>query len=160
MSKLPIIWEEYHYIHFEKSTDWKWSVGIVSATFAIVAFLIGSLTFGFLILISTLVLLIHALQPPQLLRFEINQTGIRVDQEKWDFDTFKSFWIEDNREHHIHSRILLKTDGMLSSLIILPLPLETDQRDIEDIRSELSKVLPEKFARESLFQRLLEYFGF
>jgi hypothetical protein len=94
------------------------------------------------------------------LRFEINQTGVRVDQEKWDFDKIKSFWIEDNREHHIHSRVLLKTDGMLSSMISLPLPLETDQVDIEDIRSELSKVLPEKLIQESLFQRVLEYFGF
>mgnify|MGYP000963290559 CR=1 FL=1 len=160
MSKLPIIWEEYHYVHFEKSTDWKWSVGIVSATFAIVAFLVGSLTFGFLILVSTLVLFIHALQPPHLLRFEINQTGIRVDQEKWDFNQLRSFWIEDNREHHIHSRILFKTNGILSTLLVLPLPLETDQIDIEDLREELSKVLPEVRTHETLFQRVLEYFGF
>lgn len=160
MSKLPIIWEEYHYVHYEKSTDWKWSVGIVSATIAIVSFLVGSLTFGFLILVSTLVLLIHALQPPHLLRFEINPTGVRIDQEKWDFSMIKSFWIEDNRMHHIHSKILFKTHNTLSSLLILPLPLETDQTDIEDLREELLKVLKEEKTRESIFQKLLEYFGF
>ena len=160
MSKLPIIWEEYHYVHYEKTTDWKWSVGIVSATIAVVAFLIGSLTFGFLVLVATLVLFIQALQPPHLLRFEINPTGVRVDQEKWDFSVLQGFWIEDNREHHIHSRVLFKTNGMISSLLVLPLPLETDQADIEDIREELSKVLKETPIRESLFQRVLEYFGF
>ncbi len=160
MSKLPIIWEEYHYVHYEKSTDWKWSVGIVSATIAIVSFLVGSLTFGFLILVSTLVLLIHALQPPHLLRFEINPTGVRIDQEKWDFSMIKSFWIEDNRMHHIHSKILFKTHNVLSSLLILPLPLETDQTDIEDLREELLKVLKEEKTQESIFQKLLEYFGF
>ena len=160
MSKLPIIWEEYHYVHYEKSTDWKWSVGIVSATIAIVSFLVGSLTFGFLILVSTLVLLIHALQPPHLLRFEINPTGVRIDQEKWDFSMIKSFWIEDNRMHHIHSKILFKTHNALSSLLILPLPLETDQTDIEDLREELLKVLKEEKTQESIFQKLLEYFGF
>ena len=39
MSKLPIIWEEYHYIHFEKNKDWKWSVGIVSITVALISFM-------------------------------------------------------------------------------------------------------------------------
>ena len=103
MSKLPILWEEYHYVHMEKDKDWKWSVGIVSGTLAILGFMLGSLTFGFLIIISTLVLLIQALKPPQILRFEIHESGIRVEQEKWTYKDIKSFWIEDNREHHLLS---------------------------------------------------------
>lgn len=160
MSKLPFIWEEFHYVHYEKSTDWKWSVGIVSSTIAIIAFMLGSMTFGFLILIGTLVLLIHALQPPHILRFEVNQSGVRIDQEKWPLADLKAFWIEDNREHHIQSRILFRTDKPLSSLLVLPLPLVTDQADLHDLRDELLKLLPEEKLHESVFQKLLEYFGF
>ncbi len=160
MSKLPIIWEEYHYVHFEKSTDWKWSVGIISTTIALIAFMVASITFVFLILVGTVVLLIHALQPPRMLRFEINQNGVRIDQEKWDFPELHSFYIEDNREFHIHSRILFRTENMLSPLLVLPLPLSTDQEDLQDIRTELLKHTPEEKLTESVFQRMLEYFGF
>ncbi|MEN9604557.1 MAG: hypothetical protein RJB39_242 [Candidatus Parcubacteria bacterium] len=160
MTKLPIIWEEYHYVHFEKSKDWKWSVGIISVTIALVAFMLTSITFGFLILVATLVLLIHALQPPKMLRFEIHQSGVRIDQEKWNFSDLKSFYIEDNREFHNHSRILFRTDHVMSPLLVLPLPLSTDQRDLHDLREELTKLLPEEKMAESFFQRMLEYFGF
>lgn len=161
MSKLPIIWEEYHYVHVEKDKDWKWSVGIVSTTLAILAFMLGSLTFGFLIIISTLVLLIYAFRPPHLVRFEIHQNGLRIDQEKWDMHDLKAFWIEDKREFHTHSRILFRTDTFWSPLLILPLPLSVDQKDLHDIREELLKAnIPEEKLNESLFQKLLEYFGF
>ncbi len=160
MSKLPIIWEEYHYVHFEKSAEWKWSVGIVSVTIALVAFMVASITFGFLILIATSVLLIHALQAPKMLRFEINQSGVRIDQERWAFSDLHSFYIEDNREYHTHSRVLFRTENTFSPLLVLPLPLTTDQDDLHDIRTELLKHTPEEKLTESVFQRMLEYFGF
>lgn len=160
MSKLPIIWEEYHYVHYEKSSDWKWSVGIVSVTISLISFMFANITFGVLILIGTATLLMHALQAPKILRFEINTTGIRIDQETWSFSTLKSFWIEDNKEYHIPSRILFQTDGMIATMLSLPLPIETDQKDIHDIHEELVKILPEKRISESIFQKILEYLGF
>ncbi len=160
MSKLPIIWEEYHYLHYEKNSDWKWSVGIVSVTIALISFMFANITFGILILIGTGSLLLHALQPPRLLRFEINTTGVRIDQDSWSFSKLKSFWIEDNKEYHIPSRILFQTDALVATILSLPLPIETDQHDIHDIHEELVKILPEKQITESLFQKILEYLGF
>jgi hypothetical protein len=160
MSKLPIVWEEYHYLHYEKNTDWKWSVGIVSVTITLISFMFANITFGVLILVGTGALLMHALQKPKRLRFEINTTGVRIDQETWSFSTLKSFWIEDNKEYHIPSRILFQTDGIVATMLSLPLPIETDQKDIHDIHEELVKILPEKKISESLFQKVLEYMGF
>lgn len=160
MSKLPIIWEEYHYLHYEKDSDWKWSVGIVSTTIALISFMFANITFGFLILIGTAALLMHALQAPKKLRFEINTTGIRIDQEVWSFSNLKAFWIEDNKEYHIPSRILFETEGSIATMLSLPLPIETNQQDIHDIHEELVKILPEKKISESLFQKVLEYIGF
>lgn len=160
MSKLPIIWEEYHYLHFEKNSDWKWSVGIISVTIALISFMFSNITFGVLIIVATGALLMHALQTPRMLRFEINTTGIRIDQESWSFTSLKSFWIEDNKQYHIPSRILFETDFMTSPILSLPLPIQTDQKDIHDIHEELVKILPEKQINESFFQKILESFGF
>jgi hypothetical protein len=160
MSKLPIIWEGYHYQHFEKDADWKWSVTIISVTISIISFMFANITFAILILIATFALLMHALQTPRILRFEINTTGVRIDQEKWSFSKMHAFWIEDNRAHHIPSRILFQTDGIIDTLLVLPLPIETDGTDIHDIHEELVKILPEKELNESLVQKMLEYAGF
>ena len=160
MSKLPIIWEEYHYLHFEKSSDWKWSVGIVSITISLISFMFGNITFGVLVLVATGALLMHALERPKKLRFEINTAGVRIDQEVWSFSSLKSFWIEDNKQYHIPSRILFETDLLTSPILSLPLPIETDQTDIHDIHEELVKILPEKLLTESFFQKILEYLGF
>ena len=160
MSKLPIIWEEYHYLHYEKNSDWKWSVGIVSITIALISFMFSNITFGVLILVGTGALLLHALQRPEVLRFEINTTGIRIEQETWSFSNIKSFWIEDNKQYHIPSRVLFETNLLTSPILSLPLPISTDQDDLHDIHEELVKILPEKYITESFFQKVLEYLGF
>ena len=160
MSKLPIIWEEYHYLHYEKNSDWKWSVGIVSVTVALISFMFSNITFGVLTLIGTGALLLHALQRPKLLRFEINTTGIRIEQETWSFSNIKSFWIEDNKQYHIPSRVLFETNILTSPILSLPLPISTNQDDLHDIHEELVKILPEKYITESFFQKMLEYLGF
>ena len=160
MSKLPIIWEEYSHMFFQKDKDWKLSVGIISGTITLISFMFSNITFGVLILVSTAVLLLYAFKEPKLVRSEINTKGVRVNQEFWSFTNIRYFWIEDNREHHIHSRILFATEGLLDSLLILHLPLNTTNDDIDTIHEELVKILPETKIQESIFQKILEYLGF
>ena len=160
MNKLPIIWEEYNYLYFEKDKDWKWSVTIIASTISLISFMFSNITFGILIIVSTLALLIHAFKEPKILRYEINTTGIRINQSSWNFSDIRSFWIEDNRENHTHSRILLSTTNLVDSLLILTLPLEINHKQIHDIHEELVKILPEERLSESFFQKLFEYLGF
>ncbi len=160
MSKLPMVWEEYNYLYFPKDKDWKWSVCIISVTIALISFMFSNITFGILVLIATGVLLLHAFKEPRINRFEINTKGVRVDQEFWSFTDIRSFWIEDNREHHIHSRILFSTNGVIDSLLVISLPLNVTNDQIHDIHEELVKILPEQRMQESIFQKALEYLGF
>ncbi len=85
---------------------------------------------------------------------------MRINQQFWSFSDVKSFWIEDNREHHIHSKILFSTSGLLDPLIIMTLPLNTTNDEVHDIHEELVKILPEQRLSESVFQKGLEYLGF
>jgi hypothetical protein len=120
----------------------------------------SNITFGVLVLIATTALLIHAFKEPRIVRFEINTVGVRVNQEFWSFTDIRSFWIEDNRTHHIHSRILFSTNGILDSLLVVPLPINTSNDEIHSIHEELVKILPEERISESIFQKVLEYVGF
>ncbi len=155
-----MVWEEYNHLYVPKDSDWKWSVGIISVTLALISFMFSNITLGALILISTCVLLIHAFKEPSLTRFEINSKGVRVNQEFWSFSDIRSFWIEDNREHHIHSRILFSTNGIVDTLLVITLPLDTTDNEIHVIHEELVKILPEERLQESIFQKMLEYLGF
>ncbi len=155
-----MVWEEYSHLYVPKDKDWKLSVAIISITIALISFMFSNITFGFLIIVSTAVLLIHAFNEPKVTRFEINTKGIRVNQEFWSFTDIRSFWIEDNREHHILSRILFSHDGVLNSLLIIYLPLNATNDQIHDIHEELVKILPEQRLQESIFQSILEYLGF
>lgn len=155
-----MVWEEYNYLYFPKDKDWKWSVCIISVTIALISFMFSNITFGILVLIATGVLLLHAFKEPRINRFEINTKGVRVDQEFWSFTDIRSFWIEDNREHHIHSRILFSTNGVIDSLLVISLPLNVTNDQIHDIHEELVKILPEQRMQESIFQKALEYLGF
>ncbi len=155
-----MVWEEYSHLYFPKDKDWKWSVAIISITIALISFMFSNITFGILVLISTCALLLHAFKEPRLTRFEINTKGVRVDQEFWSFTDIRSFWIEDNREHHIHSRILFSTNGIIDSLLVISLPLTASNDEIHDIHVELVKILPEQRMQESIFQKALEYLGF
>lgn len=155
-----MVWEEYNHLYFPKDKDWKWSVAIISITIALISFMFSNITFGMLILISTTVLLIHAFNEPKITRFEINTKGVRVNQEFWSFTDIRSFWIEDNREHHIHSRILFSTSGLVDSMLVISLPLSATNDEIHDIHEELVKILPEVRLQESIFQKALEYVGF
>jgi hypothetical protein len=160
MSKLPMVWEEYNYLYYVKDKNWKWSVSIIALTIALISFMFSNITFGVLILVATFVLLLHAFKEPRIIRFEINTSGVRVNQESWSFSDLRSFWIEDNREHHIHSRILFTTNKVVDSLLILLLPLDTNHEQIHAIHEELVKILPEDRVSESIFHKLLEYLGF
>jgi hypothetical protein len=160
MSKLPMVWEEYNYLYYVKDKNWKWSVTIIALTIALISFMFSNITFGALVLVATSVLLLHAFKEPKVIRFEINTSGIRVNQESWSFSELRSFWIEDNREHHIHSRILFTTDKIMDTLLILSLPLDTNHEQIHDIHGELVKILPEERISESIFHKILEYLGF
>lgn len=155
-----MVWEEYNYMYFAKDKDWKWSVGIIATTIALISFMFNNITFGILIIVSTLVLLIHAFKEPKVLRFEINTTGVRVNQKTWNFSELRSFWIEDNRKLHVNSRILFSTTDLYDSLLILTLPLDTKNEELHNIHEELVKILPEERVRESIFHTILEYLGF
>lgn len=155
-----MVWEEYNYLYYAKDKDWKLSVIIIASTIALISFMFNNITFGMLILVATFVLMLHAFKEPRMIRFEINTTGVRVNQESWSFSELVSFWIEDNREHHIHSRILFTTNKPIDSLLILSLPIDTNHEQIHAIHEELVKILPEERVSESIFHKLLEYLGF
>jgi hypothetical protein len=91
---MNLSWTAPEYMHTEKSADWYWIVGIISATLAVIAIIFGNALFGVLILVSAFTLSMYASRPPHTLNITVSDKGVQVDNIFYPYNTLESFWIE------------------------------------------------------------------
>lgn len=150
-----IQWQAHEYEYIEKDTNWFWAVGIITAALALVAILVGNILFALVILLAGFTLSLHAARKPDIVNFEINPKGVKVDATLYPFSTLESFWVDELNE--INPKIIFKSEKPFMPVIILPMPAETDP---EDIREYLRYYLEEEEMYEPLSHKLMEYLGF
>ncbi len=148
-----IEWQAPEYIHTEKTTDWYWIVGIIAISIAIISFILNDIIFGLLILVSTFTLSLFASRPPKTVKHELNNTGVEKGQTVYPYTEIKSFWVETTDRY---PRILFKVDHHFSPYFYFLIHPD----DADEIRDFLSNHLTEEKMTESIFEKLLIYFGF
>jgi hypothetical protein len=150
----PIIgWSAPEHYHYEKSSDWYWAVGIITATAAVLAFIFGQIIFGIFIIVAAVTLCLHAATNPRLVRYEINDRGIVVNNVLYPFLSLESFWIDTL---HPEPKILIKSQKMFMPIISVPI----EEVDPEDVRTILLHYIAETEHIEPFTQKLLEVLGF
>jgi hypothetical protein len=151
MEKLE--WQAPEYIHTEKTGDWYWIVGIISVSIFLISAILGDIIFGLLVLVSTFALSLFASRPPETVTHEIAGSGITKGGLHINYDEIKSFWVETTDRY---PRILFKTDRHFSPYFIFLIHPD----DADQIRVFLQNHLKEEKMTESIFEKLLIYFGF
>ncbi|MEX0934825.1 MAG: hypothetical protein WDZ70_00675 [Candidatus Paceibacterota bacterium] len=146
-------WQAHEYEHSEKTTDWFWVVGLIAATLAVIAILMQNLLFALLIIIATIALLLLAVRKPRVIRFEINEKGVVVDELLYPFSTLESFWVEDR---FFKDKLIIKSQKPLMPLLIIPL----EGVGPEETRQIMLQFLPEEEQEEPLSHSLMERLGF
>ncbi|MDB5259714.1 MAG: protein of unknown function with transrane region [Candidatus Taylorbacteria bacterium] len=154
MAAAPIIsWHALEHHHTEKTSDWYWSVGIIAATAAALAFIFGNVIFGILIIVGTTALLLASSKHPRLMYCEINDRGVVMGDILYPFLTLESFWIDP---HQHPSKILIKSQKVFMPYITVHI----DDVDPEEVREVLLNYIAETQHHEPLTQKILEYLGF
>jgi hypothetical protein len=148
----PISWEAPRHIHTSKNQDWYWSVGIITLALATVAFLFGNPITGIFILLASTVLVMHASRPPSLVRYEINDRGIMMDETLYPFLTLESFWIP----HDDIPKILIKSRKTFMPLIVIYI----HDIDPEKVREVLLTYIAETEHHEPILIQIMEKLGF
>lgn len=156
MKQPPFIWEAHEYFFREKTSDWYWAVGIVTLCVSVLSMIFGNVLFGLIVLIGGFILSIFAARRPNLIRFELNKSGILINKRLYPFSALESFFVEDNRHHDMQSKLLLKSQRLVVPLIVVPL----EGIDPEDIRDFLLDHLLEEHHTEPLGQKIMEGLGF
>ena len=149
-----ISWNAPSHFYVEKSSDWYWSVGIITIALAVVAFIFGEVIGGILILVASAALVIHASHPPRQIYCEINDRGIMLDKVLYPFLSLDSFWVPHDE---LPAKIILKSSKTFMPLIVIYIAEDIDP---ENIREILLRYIAETEHNEPFLKRLLEKFGF
>jgi len=148
-----IEWRSPQYIHTDKSNDWYWIVGIITASIALIAIILNNIIFAVLIIVCSFTLSLFAHHKPEVVTNEIGPKGVRKGMMFYPYDHMECFWVETG-DHY--PRILFKLKQKLSQFVVILIQIE----DADNMTHLLSEHIPEERITESLFEKILIYFGF
>ena len=146
-------WNAYEHEHIPRASDWYWALGIVAVSAALTSILFHNVLFALLILIAAGILGMLANVPPDLVRFEISDRGIRVGDTMHRFEEIISFWVEE--EGQDRPLLLVDTVKLMAPNLIIPL----ENIDPHAVRSYLREHAEEVPMKEPVGHKILEFFG-
>ncbi len=114
-------WEGTEYDHNPKSTDWYWSLGIISVAGTVAAILFGNYLLAVLIIIAAGAITLHAAKHPPLHRFRLVEHGIVIGDDIHPFERMISFSVLEDVEGKLPPMLSIKTMSWLSPHLIIPL---------------------------------------
>src|SRR3989338_5676837 len=146
-------WSAFEHEHVPRGRDWYLALGIVAVSAAITSILFHDVLFAVLILIAAGTLAMLANVPPEIVRFEISDRGIRAGDTMHRFEEIISFWVEE--EGHDRPLLLVDTVKLMSPNLIIPL----ENIDPHVVRSYLREHAEEIPMKEPVSHKILEFFG-
>jgi hypothetical protein len=99
----PLHWQGTEYVHHEKDAVWFVIFGVVVVILMAAAiFLVQSWTFGVLIPVMAIALIVYTRRPPRLIDYTLSPKGLYVNDHLYAFSEFKGFGvIRDGNEYSI-----------------------------------------------------------
>ncbi|HEY4500355.1 MAG TPA: hypothetical protein VJH25_01025 [Candidatus Paceibacterota bacterium] len=147
-------WQAPEYPYKKKSTDWYWTVSIISTALVVTAVIFGNVLFGVVIAIGVFTLTMFASRKPDIISVEINDKGIAVDKTLYPYQSIESFYLDEN--HH-GPRLIIKSKKVVVPLIAIPL---SRNENPDDLRAFLSAHLKEEVFEQGIMQTLFDRLGF
>lgn len=148
-----ISWHAPAHFYVEKKSDWYWVVGIITLAITAVCIIFGQIIPAIFVIVAAVALVLHASHPPKNIYCEINDRGIMVDTNLYQFLSLDSFWIPHDEYPH---KLILKSRKLFMTLIVVYI----DEIDPEQVREILLKYIAETEHHEPFLKHLLERFGF
>jgi hypothetical protein len=147
-------WQTPEYPYTEKSSDWFWTIGIITAALVVTSIIFGNLLFGLVLALGSFTLTMFAARKPGMVTVEVDDKGIKLNKVLYPFNTLDAFSLDE--EHHAGPRLLLKSKKVVMPLVSVPVVLENH----EELREFLSANLSEESLSEGFLQTIFERLGF
>jgi hypothetical protein len=152
--KSRLSWRAPEYVYYEKSTDWFWALGIITATLLAIAAYQQSFVFLLLIIVGAFGILIYAVRKPVVVDISISGEGVRVADRLFLYENLKSFWI-------FYRPGDMKILSIESGRALIPhIHIPLGSMNPVDVRALLLEFLPEKAQEESLSDSIARWIRF
>ena len=147
-------WSAYEHEHIERTPDWYWALGIVTAAVVIICILLHNVLFAVVIVLAATAIALHSRVEPHPATFEISDRGIRTNGMLHRWNEIISFYVE---EEGVERPLLLvdTTKWMSPNLII---PIEHIEPSVG--RAYLRERCREVHMHEPWAHQILAFFGF
>ena len=99
MAQALISWNAPTHVHKEKTSDWYWSVGIITLAIAVVCFIFAQIIPGIFVIMAAVALVLHSSRPPKIVHHEINDRGVVIGDTLYPFLTLESFYVPHDSKY-------------------------------------------------------------
>lgn len=152
--KEQLEWSAFEYEDKKRSVDWYWAVGIIAVCGSVAAVILNDPLFAVFIVIAAALLVFFSFQPPKLVSYKINKSGLYIADNAYSFDRIKAFWI--TQPPHAH-KLIVVTDKSFLPMLVIPI----DHIHEDDLRRIFAgKGVLETKMEEPVAHRVMEYLGF
>lgn len=150
----PISWQASEFIHHEKDGAWFLVLLAVAAVLlAVDIFVVKSWTFGVLIVVMALAVVIVGRRPPRTLNYSLSSQSLQIDDKAFSFHDFRAFGII--QEGALYSVRLIPNKRFMP-MVSLYFPAEQG----EQIVDLLGSVLPMEHIERDPIDKIVEKIRF
>ena len=147
-----IEWEAPEYNHKKRTPDFLWTIGLVAFVLAVVAIWLGNIVFAIFVLVAGASLIMFNTREPNQMIFSIKTEGLLVGKDKYEWKNIKGFNIIKG---DLYGKLLIETTKYFLPVYTIPLPTSI----VEEVKTELSKVIPKAEIKESASMAFAEKIG-
>ena len=146
MENLPskIKWSALEYEFHEKTPEWYWALGIITAALVLAAVILHNFLFAVLVVLAGFSVGLYGSRRPRMTLHEINSGGVSLGNKNFNYDSIDHFWI--NYDPPAKKELILESKKTFSTHTVILL----GNAEPEQIRRYLLQYLKEKKIEESL----------
>ena len=146
MDNLPskIRWNAPEYEFHEKTPEWYWALGIITAALVLAAVVLHNFLFAVFAVLAGFSVGLHGSRKPRIIIHEINSGGLSFGNRNLNYEDIGHFWINYNPP--IKKDLILESKRTFSTHTVILL----GDADPEQTRRYLLQYLKEKKIEESL----------
>ena len=146
MENLPskIKWSALEYEFHEKTTEWYWALGIITAALVLAAVILHNFLFAVFAVLAGFSVGLYGTRRPRTILHEINSGGVSLGNKNFNYEHIDHFWINYNPP--AKKELILESKKTFSAHTVILL----GNADPEQIRRYLLQYLKEKKIDESL----------
>lgn len=146
-----VSWEASEFVHRDKNSSWFIGTIVVGALFALFAlFVLKEMLFTIVIVVMTATVLFLAARPPRILRYQLTEGGLRINETHYAYHEFRGFGVV--MDGGIHYITLLPIKRFMPAI-----DLYFPQENGETIVDLLGAHIPMQTVTPDIIDRLAQY---